>query len=70
MDQANKQDLLVMGAAEKKVIMMRAFEDDGQPYVHDVPDPYYGGAHGFEDAYQMLRSNANGLLDYLKEYRA
>jgi len=69
MDQANKLDLLAMGAKEEQVVMMRAFESENQSYVQDVPDPYYGGAHGFEDAFQMLKRNADGLLDYLQGFR-
>jgi len=69
MDQANQQDLLDMGVKEEQVLMMRAFEDENQTYVQDVPDPYYGGAHGFEDAFQMLTRNADGLLQFLQGFR-
>jgi len=33
----------------------------------DVPDPYYGGADGFEAVYQMLALCCRTLLDALKE---
>ena len=69
MDQANKHDLLDMGVKEEQVVMMRAFEDTNQADIPDVPDPYYGGAHGFEDAFQMLTRNAEGLLQFLKGFR-
>lgn len=69
MDQANKRNLLAMGADESQIVMMRAFESDATALVEDVPDPYYGGATGFEEAYQMLKRNADGLLDYLKNYK-
>ncbi len=67
MDSDNKHNLLAMGVPEENIMMMRAFE--GSQVIHDVPDPYYGGEHGFEDAYQMLKRNASGLLQYLKESR-
>ncbi|MDQ6997435.1 MAG: low molecular weight protein-tyrosine-phosphatase [Mariprofundus sp.] len=64
MDQANYQDLLSMGADASKVLLMRQFENPTN--IPDVPDPYYGGAAGFEDAYQMLVANAEGLLEFLE----
>ncbi|MDX8381182.1 MAG: low molecular weight protein-tyrosine-phosphatase [Ghiorsea sp.] len=64
MDQDNKHDLIAMGAKPEQVLMMRDYE--GVNPSLDVPDPYYGGADGFEDAYQMLRKNAQGLLDDLE----
>ena len=44
---------------------MRQFESPTN--IPDVRDPYYGGAKGFEDAYQMLAANAEDLLDYLEQ---
>ncbi len=63
MDSDNHDSLIRMGAKPEQVLMMRAFE--GLEPAPDVPDPYYGGAHGFEDAYQMLQENAQGLLETL-----
>jgi len=65
MDRDNQRNLMAMGAKPEQVLMMRAFE--GVSPAPDVPDPYYGGAHGFEDAYQMLVCNAEGLLENLKQ---
>ena len=31
----------------------------------DVPDPYYGGPEGFEDAFQMIERSSRRLLDQL-----
>ncbi|HID36492.1 MAG TPA: low molecular weight phosphotyrosine protein phosphatase [Ghiorsea sp.] len=67
MDSDNRRNLLAMGAKPEQVLMMRAFE--GLNDALDVPDPYYGGAHGFEDAYQMLVLNAAGLLEELQKHR-
>jgi len=33
--------------------------------VHDVPDPYYGGAEGFERVLDLIEAGAAGLLDHL-----
>jgi protein-tyrosine phosphatase len=67
MDQANKRDLIAMDAKPEQVLMMRDFESNS--HTLDVPDPYYGSGDGFEDAYQMLKLNANGLLDYLLQHK-
>jgi len=70
MDADNRGNLLAMGVPEHRLLMMRQFESiQGESVrdenVQDVPDPYYGGEDGFEDAYIMLRDNADALLDYL-----
>jgi protein-tyrosine phosphatase len=35
--------------------------------VDYVPDPYYGGASGFENVLDILEDACEGLLDKLKE---
>ncbi|ATX80927.1 protein tyrosine phosphatase [Mariprofundus ferrinatatus] len=64
MDSSNRSDLLRMGVPESRLLMMRQFENDR--FIPDVPDPYYGGPDGFEDAYWMLKENAGKLLDHLE----
>jgi protein-tyrosine phosphatase len=63
MDSDNREDLMAMGVSPSRVLMMRQFESDIEAL--DVPDPYYGGADGFDRVYAMLRDNADRLLDYL-----
>jgi protein-tyrosine phosphatase len=65
MDEDNRADLISMGVPEDRLLLMRQFEP-GFEVTPDVPDPYYGGAGGFEDAYRMLCENADRLLDYLE----
>ena len=64
MDRENRSNLLGMGVPESRLLMMRQFETDS--HAPNVPDPYFGGADGFEDAYLMLAANAEKLLDYLE----
>lgn len=47
-----------------EVLRMKDFfiEHKGQP---TVPDPYYGGAEGFELALDLIEDGCQGLLDYL-----
>jgi protein-tyrosine phosphatase len=35
----------------------------------EVPDPYYGGANGFEAVFDMVEESARGLLDEIKRER-
>ncbi len=41
---------------------------DGAP--RDVPDPYYGGAEGFERVLDLLEEGVAGLLGYIATRRA
>lgn len=67
MDGYNYGDLLDMGVPEGQLLLMRQFEP-GHDVAPDVPDPYYGGPDGFDDAYRMLCDNADRLLDYLEQH--
>lgn len=64
MDSDNRADLLAMGVPDSRVLLMRQFEI-GEQVEPDVPDPYFGGAEGFDHVYAMLRDNADRLLDFL-----
>ncbi len=71
MDASNRMDLLDMGAPAERVLMMRQFEAGGDPdLAPDVPDPYYGGPDGFEQAWTMLENNAERLIDFLEKRRS
>jgi len=65
MDENNRADLIRMGVPEDRLLLMRQFEP-GFESAPDVPDPYYGGPDGFENAYRMLCENADRLLDHLE----
>ena len=71
MDSSNRDNLLKMApdaAARAKVSMLRAYEDgegDGDDAA-DVPDPYYGGAHGFEDVFDICQRACAGFLARLR----
>jgi len=48
-----------------KLKLFMAFAGDGAP--REVPDPYYGGAQGFERVLDMAEAAAQGLLRHLRE---
>ena len=47
----------------------RLREWDPDPGDGDVPDPYYGGARGFEDVHDIVERSCAALLDDLLEQR-
>jgi protein-tyrosine phosphatase len=70
MDRRNVRDLLALAPDEdaaEKVRLLREFDpaSAGAPDV-DVPDPYYGGDHGFETVLDMVEASCRGLLAELR----
>lgn len=69
MDRENRADILaLMADAGSHVRLLRAWDPDaaGEP---DVPDPYYGGAAGFEQVYEMVERSCGALLQEIREER-
>lgn len=48
---------------QSRLVMMLEFGDLG--VATDVPDPYYGGGHGFEQVLDLLDDAVSGLMDDL-----
>lgn len=68
MDRSNRDDLLAMARNEGdrlKVRLLRSF-DRSAPADAEVPDPYYGGARGFEEVFDICERACRGLLDHLQ----
>ncbi len=49
----------------QRVVLLRTF-DRAAGLALDVPDPYYGGAHGFDDVLSMVRAAVPGLLVWVR----
>jgi protein-tyrosine phosphatase len=67
MDDANYKDLKYMAhdkEAEEKIVKMTDFSHN-QTY-DEVPDPYYGGAAGFDLVLDILEDSCKGLLQYVQ----
>ena len=45
----------------EKVRLFREWDPEGEPGA-EVPDPYYGGDHGFETVYRMVERTNRALL--------
>jgi protein-tyrosine phosphatase len=68
MDRQNIRDLKSLArndADRKKIFLMTDFCTDKE--FDSVPDPYYGGAAGFELVLDILEDACNGLLQKLQE---
>lgn len=67
MDRANRDELLRLAHDDRdraKVRLLRSFEP-GAPPDAEVPDPYYGGARGFEEVFDICERACRGLLAHL-----
>jgi protein-tyrosine phosphatase len=63
MDDENRAHLISMGAPAERVRLLLAC--DPEAGCREVPDPYYGGADGFETVFNLIDSACDALLDEL-----
>jgi protein-tyrosine phosphatase len=52
------------GAQERLRLFMEFAPESG---ASEVPDPYYGGANGFEEVLDLVEAAARGLLTHLRQ---
>jgi protein-tyrosine phosphatase len=67
MDRSNYNDLTSVcprGSEEKLHLLMDFASHVG---VQEVPDPYYGGAAGFERVFDLIETASEGLLQMIRE---
>ena len=50
-----------------KLMLFRYFDPESNE-DQDVPDPYYGGAKGFEEVYRMVERTCPPILVYIKSH--
>jgi protein-tyrosine phosphatase len=62
MDAENKRDLLALAPDDEAAQKVRLFLSGDR----DVPDPYYGGAGGFEEVLDLVEEAARELLIELR----
>lgn len=67
MDRLNRETLLERSPAPFRERIRLFMEFAGDREVEDVPDPYYGGAPGFERVLDLAEEAAAGLLDEVLE---
>jgi len=69
MDSANLHHLEEM-CPDKIKFKLSLFLSHGEFSETDVPDPYYGGAEGFDHVLDLLESASEGFISYLSESRS
>ena len=62
MDRLNHATLLDRSPPEHRERVRTLLEFAGKAAPADVPDPYYGGAEGFDDVLDLVESAVEGLL--------
>jgi protein-tyrosine phosphatase len=67
MDRLNRETLLERSPTPFRERIRLFMEFAGDSEVEDVPDPYYGGAPGFERVLDLAEEAAAGLLDEVLE---
>ena len=68
MDKSNYKDVISMARNEKDKQKVHLILNEVYPMQNlDVPDPYYGGANGFENVYQMLDEACDNISKKLLE---
>lgn len=68
MDRHNKRNILHRARSDadrSKVVMMRDY-DPASPGA-DVPDPWYGGLHGFTEVFHIVERATSALIDDLAQ---
>ena len=68
MDEQNAADLRALApdaTSSAKVRLLREFDASARGDL-SVPDPYYGGADGFTDVFDMVDRACRGLLEHLR----
>jgi len=65
MDRSNYEDLKRLGQGSD-LTRLHLFMDFTPVWDNqEVPDPYYGGANGFEQVFDMVQSASEGLLEHI-----
>ena len=67
MDQSNFKNVMQLAPsnntrAKVEIILNELYPDENR----EVPDPYYGGANGFEEVYNMLDKACNQIIHKIK----
>ena len=66
MDRNNLQELLERAPAQARGRIQLFLDYAPEQAVREVPDPYYGGPHGFEEVLDLIEAASRGLLRRLR----
>lgn len=68
-DRSNLDHLIGLGSPPDRTMLLRFFDPASSDMAEDdldVPDPYYGGADGFEHVFNLVHAACTGLLDAMQ----
>ncbi len=68
LDNSHRRALQAKVPEPERVRLLRSF-DPAAPSGADVPDPFYGGAEGFDAVLGMIRAAVPGMLDWVRAHR-
>jgi protein-tyrosine phosphatase len=69
LDRHNLAELRQLAAPDRRdeVVLLRSFDPAARPGDDlDVPDPYYGGAEGFDETLDLVERACRGLVDHIR----
>ncbi len=66
MDSGNLEDLIAICPEEYGHKLFRLLDFAPEMIEQDVPDPYYGGAQGFEHVLDLVEAGVEGLLEDIR----
>jgi protein-tyrosine phosphatase len=69
LDDGHLRILQKLCPAKHKTKLHRFTEFCTQQKTHEVPDPYYGGAQGFEHVLDLVEDGCTGLIDHILKVR-
>ena len=67
MDRENLRVLQLRAPPDANERLRLFLEFDPQGGAEDVPDPYYGGANGFEEVLDLVEAATRGLIRHLRQ---
>ena len=69
LDDGHLRILQKLCPAKYKTKLHRFTEFCTQHKTHEVPDPYYGAAQGFEHVLDLVEDGCTGLIDHIRKVR-
>ena len=66
MDRSNLAQLLALAPPAARGKIQLFLDHAPEQPIREVPDPYYGGSHGFEDVLDLIEAASRGLLRRLR----
>lgn len=65
MDLSNYHDIIALTDNKNEIEKVKLLLEEGNSSVREVPDPYYGGADGFEEVYKLINEACNMIAEKL-----